>query len=317
MANLLGADISGGKNSGDGGTAVLPCHNIAAGVRFHQISIEGGIRRQTDGNEYPGQRNGLHRTILDDGDAVDLTVSQNFRDLGLEAHFNVFLFHDPLHQRCLTAEFVLPHQQMDGAANAGKIQRILQRRIAAAYYGNLLSAEKRAVTDCTPANAVTCQPILTGYIQMSAANSHGKNHPAGFIADVAVGADPQMIALRLQTGGLFKGSGYPQLLHLLSEPHGKLPALGIGRTRHIFNDAGFRHLTAEGLFLHQKGASSCPETVEGGSQTCGTAADDADIIHNHTSLLWILLCRQYTTKSPEEKQKVPAAKFAAGTKRYV
>ena len=139
---------------------------------------------------------------------------------------------------------------MDGFANAGEIQRVLQCRISAAHHGNVLTAEKCTVTDRTPANPVACQPILPGHIQMSAPNAHGENHPASLIADVAVGANSQMIPLGLQLRGLFKGGGYPQLLHLLAEPHGKLPALGIGRTGHIFNDAGFGHLTAEGLFFH-------------------------------------------------------------------
>ena len=85
---------------------------------------------------------------------------------------------------------------------------------------------------------------------MPAANAHGENHTAGFVADVAVGADPQMIALRLQAGGFFKRGGNAQLLHLLPKAHSKLPALGVGGAGHVFNDAGFRHLTAEGFFLH-------------------------------------------------------------------
>ena len=48
LPNLLGADISGGKNPGDGGAAVLTGDDIAAGIRFHQIPIEGGVRAQTD-----------------------------------------------------------------------------------------------------------------------------------------------------------------------------------------------------------------------------------------------------------------------------
>ena len=37
---------------------------------------------------------------------------------------------------------------------------------------------------------------------------------------------------------------------LLPQAHGKLPALGVGGAGPVFNDSGFRPMTAAGFFLH-------------------------------------------------------------------
>ena len=54
LPNLLGTQISGNKDTGNGGAAVLSGDDIAVGINFYHLSVKRGVRREADGNEYPG-----------------------------------------------------------------------------------------------------------------------------------------------------------------------------------------------------------------------------------------------------------------------
>ena len=168
--------------------------------------------------------------------------------------------------------------QIDSAADVGKIQRILQRRVAAADDGDVFSPEKRAVAGGAVAHAAAGERFLTGAAEFAALHAVRNNNS---LCLIALG----MSCYYLGVGGKlclcdgFKVNLRAKRFCLRVNLLGEFRPCDAGDGGIIFNFIRNGNLATIEIFLQQDRAQPRPLCIDSRSQSGAARADDDNIRH--------------------------------------
>ena len=237
-----------------------------------------------DGHEHAVGRDLLERagrdvSQPDVGDALRLVLAQNVVHDGVPAHRDVRARHQPLDHDLLGAEGIAPVHDGDVLGEMGEVERLLDRRIAAADHEHRFAAEEEAVAGRAGRDAEAPEGVLARQVEPFGARPGRQNDGVGQDDATGVAAEDERPALKLEPRDILAFDPRADMLglgpHLLHQPR---PLDRLGEAR-IVLDVGGDHQLAAGLETReeervQHGARG----VDGGRVACRPRADDDDAL---------------------------------------
>ena len=171
-------------------------------------------------------------------------------------------------------EGVPPVDQMDLAREAGEVERLLQRAVAAAHNGDLLVAEEEAVARRARADAAATKPRLAVEAQPERLRARGDDHRLCPVLN-AVGPQAERPAAEVHAGDVSVDDARAEAQRLLAETAHQLRTLDpFGEAWVVLHFARDHELSAAHQATDDHRFQVRARRVHGGGQAGRTRSND-------------------------------------------
>ena len=279
LANVLDAIVACHKNALCFGAAILRRDRIACAVQLDQGRKGLILGDPAHGDKQSADLQGAHIALLvGHFDALQTLVGVELGDLAVQNKLHIAARLELFGCRFLTAKGVAAVDQVHLFGDIRHIERILQRRVAAADDRHGLAAEKRAVAGGAVGDAPADELFLAVHAERTVLAAGGDDHRLGFILPLG-GHDGFGVAVVADLKRLLKLDLRAQRLCLLIHLGSKIKARDMRRDRVIFDMRCVDDLSAVAHGLqHQHALGSAPR-IDRRCETGRTCADNDNIRH--------------------------------------